>query len=352
MARTHRIPAPNLTYQTATDFFERQRRARRQAIWLRVVFAFALMLASVVVAVGVVLLVCSAWTAWRLRDGGAALARSLSAVPVPDNTTDPRYRMLLNVIGEMAIASGVPQPAAWVLERESGINAFAAGKTVERSVIGVTAGALDALDRDELQAVIAHEFSHIHNGDMALNTRLIAWLSGLFAIERLARALKADERNPESARRMLLWWVALAFWLSHACGYLGLFIGRVLQAAITRRREEQADALTLICSLVAQCSGDRAEAAYRAGMNGLLPAPGRPPFTRETIAAAGIDTALEVLMRLPPMRRDALCAALLRIVAANGTMSVAEFDLLRFVSVSLGVVAPATGLFPLEAASA
>jgi Zn-dependent protease with chaperone function len=154
----------------------------------------------------------------------------------------PAERQLLNIVSEMSLASQVPEPEVWLLDREDSINAFAAGKTIDGAVIGVTAGALQELDRDEMQAVVAHEFSHILNGDMALNTRLIAWLSGLFAIERIARALKRDERKKSSSSVFIFWWWHLGFWFFHACGYIGLFIGRMLQAAICRRRERLADA--------------------------------------------------------------------------------------------------------------
>jgi Zn-dependent protease with chaperone function len=266
----------------ATDFFERQRRARLQSVWLRVLFALALVLASVLVAVGVTLLLgstgfgglfsggrsgvlaaafvhgsggwriaavvllfqlaVSAVTAWRLRDGGSMLARSLRGRMLHPESNHPAERQLLNIVSEMALAAQVPEPEVWLLDREDSINAFAAGKTLEGAVIGITAGALQDLDRDELQAVVAHEFSHIVNGDMALNTRLIAWLSGLFAIERFARALKRDERKEVSSGTFLFWWWHLGFWFFHACGYIGLFIGRMLQAAICRRRERLADA--------------------------------------------------------------------------------------------------------------
>lgn len=266
----------------ATDFFDRQRRARQHSLRLRALFALALLLSSVLSAAGLVLLLAcatlgalfgegdrgalaaafvhtnsgwliaggvlafsiaaSAVKAWQLRRGGPALARSLRARPVPPDTNDPRHRQLVNIIAEMSLASQVPEPQAWVLEREPAINAFAAGTTSEGAVIGVTSGALEQLDRDELQAIVAHEFSHVLNGDMALNTRLVAWLAGLFAIEDLARMLKGDARHEPSSGRVLFWWARLGIHLFHAAGSIGLFIGRALQAAISRRREELADA--------------------------------------------------------------------------------------------------------------
>ena len=267
----------------ALDFFERQRRARAQTARLRVVFALALGLSSVLVAGGLVLVLSTmgfggllvtqragrlvtafsyggpGWwiaagvmayslsvtirTALGLRrGGGGSLARSLGARTMVAETGDPAERRLRNVIEEMAIAASTPPPQVWVLDREASINAFAAGTTGDDAAIGITAGALRELDRDELQAVIGHEFSHILNGDMALNTRLVSWLSGLFAIETLSRRLKDWSGGSRLRFRLFFWSWHLAVWILHACGYVGLFIGRALQAAICRQRELLADA--------------------------------------------------------------------------------------------------------------
>src|SRR5690606_39209585 len=114
-----------------------------------------------------------------LGGGGAPVARQLGGVPVPEDTRDPHLRRLRNVVEEMSIASGVPVPAIYVLDHESGINAFVAGYSASDAVVAVTRGALDRLNRDELQGVIAHEFSHILNGDMRLNIRLLGVVFGL-----------------------------------------------------------------------------------------------------------------------------------------------------------------------------
>src|SRR6185295_18410513 len=108
-----------------------------------------------------------------LRSGGGKVALELGATQVSDDTHDPQYRRLRNVIEEMSIASCVPVPEIYVLEQEPGINAFAAGWSPTNAAITVTRGALDRLNRDELQGVIAHEYSHLLNGDMRLNIRLI-----------------------------------------------------------------------------------------------------------------------------------------------------------------------------------
>src|SRR5690606_817234 len=117
----------------------------------------------------------------QLREGGGYVARSLGGVRVERNAVDPRRRMLSNVVEEMAIASGVPMPEVYVLEKEDGINAFAAGHTPADAAVAVTRGALQRLNREQLQAVIAHEFSHILNGDMRLSIRLIGLNFGLMA---------------------------------------------------------------------------------------------------------------------------------------------------------------------------
>ena len=109
---------------------------------------------------------------WELSKGGPAIAQMLRGRLIQRGTTQPAEQRLMNVVEEMAIASGVPVPEVYVLDQEASINAFAAGYTKNDAVIGVTAGCVNALTREELQGVIAHEFSHILNGDMAMNLRL------------------------------------------------------------------------------------------------------------------------------------------------------------------------------------
>ncbi len=125
----------------------------------------------------------------QLREGGGAVARALGGVRVSRDTTDFKRKRLLNVVEEMAIASGVPMPEVYLLEQETAINAFAAGHTPANAAIAVTQGALDTLSRDELQGVIGHEFSHVLNGDMRLNLQLIGWLFGLFVVAFIGRKM-------------------------------------------------------------------------------------------------------------------------------------------------------------------
>lgn len=182
---------------------------------------------------------------YNLRDGGAAVARSLGGREIQPGTKDPAERQLLNVVEEMAIASGVPMPAVFVME-EPVINAFAAGYSPHDAAIGVTRGCIEKLNRDELQGVMAHEFSHILNGDMRLNIRLIGPLFGLLVIAFLGRVLmhaglrssvrSRNSKNGGGQIAILLVGIAIM-----AIGYIGVFFGRLIQAAISRQREFLAD---------------------------------------------------------------------------------------------------------------
>ena len=173
----------------------------------------------------------------QLSAGGGAVALQLGASRVTRESADPKRRRLLNVVEEMAIASGVPVPEVYVLDQEPGINAFAAGFTPADAAITVTRGALERLDRAELAGVIGHEFSHPLNGDMRLNTRLAGPLFGLLVIAIVARYAL---RGLQGGRRAVP--LLLAALLIMALGYLGVLLGRLLQAAICRQREFLADA--------------------------------------------------------------------------------------------------------------
>jgi len=183
----------------------------------------------------------------ELAAGGAVVARSLGGRLVPRSTKEPLERRLINVVDEMAIASGLPSPEIWLLEEETGINAFAAGTDPGNAVIGVTTGCLEQLSRDELQGVVAHEFSHILNGDMKLNQTLAGWVFGLVMVSLLGRhmleLLRTVRSSSSSARegevRIALATLGFLLWL---VGGLGVFCSRLLQAAISREREYLADA--------------------------------------------------------------------------------------------------------------
>jgi Zn-dependent protease with chaperone function len=207
------------------------------------------------VAAGVTLVTAggSAFHAVRLARGGPhAVAAMVGGVPVDRASVDPGERRLVNVVEEMAIASGLPVPAIYVLPGEAGINAFAAGFTPDRAVVAVTRGALEALTRDELQGVVAHEFSHLLNADAKLNLRLVALIGGITVLalvgRSLARGVSRAGRGVGGPRRLRggsgslrLGMIAtgLAIW---AAGAIGAFFGRVIRAAVSRQREHLADA--------------------------------------------------------------------------------------------------------------
>jgi len=177
-----------------------------------------------------------------LGGGGGVVARSLGGVRISADTTDPLQRRLLNVVEEMSIASGVPMPEVYLLEQEAGINAFAAGHNPANAAIAVTRGALTTLNRAELQGVIAHEFSHVLNGDMRLNVRLMGLLFGLLVIALLARTVLRFAPRGRGKKGGGIAFIMIAAVALLIIGYIGLFFGRLIQAAVSRSRESLADA--------------------------------------------------------------------------------------------------------------
>ncbi len=181
-----------------------------------------------------------------LRDGGARVARGLGAAEVSADTQDLMRRRLRNVVEEMAIASGITMPQVFVLEREAGINAFAAGYRSEDATVTVTRGALEQLDRDELQGVIAHEFSHILNGDMRLNIQMMGPLFGIMVIGFIGRSLlrsvgRSRGRSKSSQSRGVAAIVAVGAGFV-VVGIVGVWCARLIRAAVSRQREYLADA--------------------------------------------------------------------------------------------------------------
>ncbi|MCZ6574041.1 MAG: M48 family metallopeptidase [Planctomycetota bacterium] len=260
------------------DFFEYQERARKRTGQLVVLYGLAVLGIIVLVYIAVVgLLVFAAsrdpdaaqrdfWAPelllWigggtlalvgitslikirELASGGGVVAKALGGRLLNLGTRDKTERKVLNVVEEMSIASGVPVPAVYLLDRESGINAFAAGHKPEHAVIGITRGAAELLSRDELQGVVAHEFSHILNGDMRLNIRLISILHGILVIGLLGGTLMRiafytgrSSRRGGGAGGIIALGVAL-----FVIGYIGVFFGRLIKAAVSRQREYLADA--------------------------------------------------------------------------------------------------------------
>lgn len=260
------------------DFFEHQEQARKKSGIL--VFYFLLAVIGIIVSIygvvlgvmifsgeqkgplelwqpelfvlaaigtGGIILLGSGYKTLQLSAGGSAVAKDLGGRKVDSNTTDFHERRLLNVMEEMAIASGVPVPEVYVMDDENSINAFAAGKSTSDAVIGVTRGCMKLLTRDELQGVIAHEFSHILNGDMRLNLRLIGLLFGILFIAMIGQMLLRGaangarySRSKESGGGAL---AGLAIGLAvMLIGYVGLFFGKLIKAAVSRQREFLADA--------------------------------------------------------------------------------------------------------------
>lgn len=282
----------------ATDFFERQSRARANTTRLIVLFVIAVV-AIVTAATGVTVAAllwsgdyqlggtASGWGddsiagssepfPWEIplgvgvltlaviiggsffkivmlrHGGGGSVAEGLGGNRLYPNATDPDHRRLLNVVEEMAIASGTPVPPVFLLDGEEGINAFAAGYSPGDAVVGVTRGCVQSLTRDQLQGVVAHEFSHILNGDMRLSIRLIGVLHGILLLGMLGQILfrmvaysgggshrrsSSDKKGGSGALALLLVAVVLI-----VLGSIGVFFGSLIRAAVSRQREFLADA--------------------------------------------------------------------------------------------------------------
>jgi Zn-dependent protease with chaperone function len=178
----------------------------------------------------------------ELSKGGGAIAERLGGRLVGATTKDAAERRYLNVVQEMALASGLPVPLCYVIDADETINAFAAGNTPQDAAVGVTRGALRNLTRDELQGVIAHEFSHIGNGDMKLNLRIIGTVAGLTALAQLGYIIVRIGLNSGSSRKNNLWPLAIAGLVVVLVGLGGVFFARVIQASVSRQREYLADA--------------------------------------------------------------------------------------------------------------
>ncbi|VAW79231.1 Heat shock protein HtpX / FIG017973: domain of unknown function [hydrothermal vent metagenome] len=200
--------------------------------------------AAVSVGVAAVVLFGSLYKIMALSAGGKVVAEALGGKLIAQNTDDLNQRKLLNVVEEMAIASGTPPPPVYLLENEEGINAFAAGFSPRDAVIGVTRGTIEHLSRDELQGVIAHEFSHIFNGDMRLNIRLMGMLNGILVLGMIgyyilySTSYSRRSRNSGKSAGGIL---ALAIGLM-VIGFAGTFFGGMIKAAVSRQREYLADA--------------------------------------------------------------------------------------------------------------
>lgn len=199
---------------------------------------------AVSTGVCIVVLVGSLYKIMTLSGGGKIVAESLGGKLIPQNTDDLSQRKLLNVVEEMAIASGTPAPPVYVLIDEPGINAFAAGFSPRDAVIGITQGATEILNRDQLQGIVAHEFSHIFNGDMRLNIHLIGVLHGILMIGNIGYYImrsmprsRGGGKSSKGAGGIMLLGIGLM-----VIGYAGTFFGSLIKAAVSRQREYLADA--------------------------------------------------------------------------------------------------------------
>ena len=264
------------------NFFEHQHKARRQTGLLVCYFLVAITLTVAVINVAIyfafsfaeptiapsldewiasrywlwvslgvvgVVLVGSVRSYFQLNGGGKAVAQMVGARRLKMSTSDPHERQFVNVVEEMSIASGTPVPVLYVMDAEQAINAFVAGYRVNQAVMVVTRGTLETLSRDELQGVVGHEYSHVLNGDMRLNVRLIATLAGLLALGQVGgfmlRGLSFSghrRRSSNSKGGNTVVVVLVIAVVLFVVGYIGLFFGRLIKAAVSRQREYLADA--------------------------------------------------------------------------------------------------------------
>ncbi len=274
----------------ATNFFQRQSDARRSTTWLVGMFLLAVIgiVATVVMLTAVAmqyadlprialanevpterptfalpaiaglitLLLIIGGSLFKIaeltRGGGTRVAESLGGRRLAPDGTDPVERRLLNVVEEMAIASGTPVPPVFLMDQEKGINAFAAGYSPSDAVLGVTRGCAEQLTRSELQGVIAHEFSHILNGDMLMNMRLIGVLNGILLLGLLGQGIlrtmaysgsgRTQRRGDSSGGGQVVLALLTASIVFIVLGFIGTFFGNLIKAAVSRQREYLADA--------------------------------------------------------------------------------------------------------------
>jgi Zn-dependent protease with chaperone function len=230
--------APAFSFST---FFEWCRHLAVSLGWQKSLWTTALVCGMIFIAMGF------KWLS--LRKGGRVVAEALGGELIQPSSRQPQERRLLNIVEEIALAAGIPVPPVYVLRNEQGINAFAAGLSQEDAVIAVTQGSMNYFNREQLQGVIAHEFSHILNGDMRLNTKLIAVLHGILMIAESGRFFMriSSSRNryrhshsrKDNGGLIFLFLLGLSLWL---IGLLGQLFGALIKAAVSRQREFLADA--------------------------------------------------------------------------------------------------------------
>lgn len=249
--------------------------------------------------------------------GGRSIAAALGGRLIQPDTTDQAERRFVNVVEEMSLASGIPVPFLYVLPGEMGINAFAAGTSPNTASIAVSQGTLENLTRDELQGVVAHEFSHIFNGDMNLNLKLLGVLNGILLIAVIGRGIMRGRPSSSSRRNkggggILLVGVGL-----FVVGYIGVFFAQLIKSAISRQREFLADASAvqftrnpsgILGALlkIRNRAGSRLETSHAEEVSHMLFASGlssffatHPPI-EDRIRAIAPSVALDLVPAAPP----------------------------------------------------
>ena len=343
------------------NFFEHQDKAKRQSKRLYLVFAIAVigivLLVDLLVAFGVVYFgatqsnlaqvnlfsgqwlqenfgimaastlmtsgfigASSLYKTVRLGFGGGTVAKDLGGTLVTADNTDPLRKRLYNVIEEMAIASGTPMPEVYVLEHEGAINAFAAGSQPSNAAIAVTRGALEQFERDELQGVIAHEFSHILNGDMRINIRLMGILFGILVISLIGRTILRSTRHTRFSSRDNNGGISAVLLIGAALtiiGWLGLSIGRMIKAAVSRQREFLADASAV--QFTRQTDGIKlALMKIAATKNGSILRESDPEEVSHMLFSKGIRSFGGMFATHPPLPE--------RLVALDPNFTLAQID--------------------------
>lgn len=319
------------------DFFGAQDAARRQTAWLVLLFALAAVglvvitslfilfvfglfggtlsvshlqeggflgridwaaFAGIALVVALIVAGGSFYKVLILSRGGAAVAEALGGRLLAPDSEDPEARRVLNVVEEMAIASGTPVPSVYLLAHEAGINAFAAGLTPADAAIGLTQGAVTHLSRDQLQGVIAHEFSHIVNGDMRLNLRLAGLLHGILLIGLIGRILvQAGGRGGGKSRDRAAF-AALGLGLM-VTGFTGTLFANLIKASVSRQREFLADAAAVQFTRNPQGIAGALKRIGAASVHGLLSHP-RAPEMSHAYFATGVRTFLGRLSATHP----------------------------------------------------
>lgn len=260
------------------------------------------LLAGIALAVCAVVLLGSLFRRMQLSSGGHTVAEALGGRLLNTATRDANEKRILNVVEEMALASGIAVPPVYLLDDDS-INAFAAGFNPQDAVIGITRGAIELLNRDELQGVIAHEFSHILHGDMRLNIRLISWLYGILLLGLIGRFLlsslryrRVRSRDDKSAAVMMLLGVGLLI-----IGYAGSFFGNLIKAAVSRQREFLADASAVQYTRNPQGIAGALKKIGGHYAGSTLNAPGANEFSHMYFGSSGSAGLTSLLATHPPL---------------------------------------------------